>query len=693
MYNTASGVGSVKGPPTRSYIAVRTYNNDIFSYTSNIENISQTRVNYVTIGRLGPVPGATQDKCKAGNLLVENGRKLYPDSSPGVKTYMVGVFDSINSLNGYIDPNSSAFTPQNTDRPYYITSPGSNSVDILPDRGPPVYTSGVVYGQGALDISGAGRFHNDVRIDSTLHVAYIAGLQTMNISGDLTVGGNTILNGPLYSNNSTFLTNLYVTDLNLSGSEVINGNLTVGGITNLSTLNVANNLNVGGITNLSTLCVGGNAWVNSTLTAQSLNVSTNVNIVSSLSVGGNVTISSILNVYSTSYFHNNLTVLSSLIARNISSISTASFYGDVYIRGNIFIGGTGGTGLFFGNTGPTGPFGGPTGPQGNIGYTGPVGWTGPAGGPTGYTGPTGRTGATGFTGPTGHKGPTGIGFTGPQGIRGPAGPAGGPVGPTGPTGHWGPALFNLQEGNTATLITANSYTLTAMEEDVRSFEKYTTTDNGLVIQGQFPDAIVGTDILFVGSLVLPPPPAPPPPVPDTWGFIINAGGIYVQHGAYDITFVQLFVANTGFSIYFDGTNVNYYINGVLKCRKLYNNTLVLQFFSVPLKTPPLNPLSTVYLFQNINVYLTGLNRFGPTGLNNIYNVGSVNMSGGETGPGFIKKAVSITACLPSSKIFVTNSNQLNAGTIYSVENITNGSFKIVSNNINDTSDIMFLLLN
>ena len=103
--------------------------------------------------------------------------------------------------------------------------------------------------------------------------------------------------------------------------------------------------------------------------------------------------------------------------------------------------------------------------------------------------------------------------------------------------------------------------------------------------------------------------------------------------------------------------------------------------------------STVYLFQNINVYLTGLNRFGPTGLNNIYNVGSVNMSGGETGPGFIKKAVSITACLPSSKIFVTNSNQLNAGTIYSVENITNGSFKIVSNNINDTSDIMFLLLN
>ena len=79
MYNTANGVGSVKGPPTRSYIAVRTYNNDIFSYTTSTDNISRTRVNYVTTGRLGPVQGATAQNCKEGNLLVENGRKLYPD--------------------------------------------------------------------------------------------------------------------------------------------------------------------------------------------------------------------------------------------------------------------------------------------------------------------------------------------------------------------------------------------------------------------------------------------------------------------------------------------------------------------------------------------------------------------------------------------------------------------------------------
>ena len=676
MYNTATGVGSIKGPPTRSYIAVRTYNNDIFSYTTNTENISRTRVNYVTIGRLSPVPGATEDKCRAGNLLVENGRKLYPDSSPGIKTYMVGVFDTTNGIQGYIDPNSSAFTPQNTDRPYYITSPGSNSVDIQPDRGPPVYTSGVIYGQGALDVSGAGHFHNDVRIDSTLYVAYIDGLQTLTLPGNLTVDGSTILNGPLFANNSTYLNDLHITDLHLAGSQVIDGNLTVGGITNISTL-----------------CVGGNAWVNSTLTAHTLNVSTNANIVSSLSVGGNVTISSILNVYSTSYFHNNLTVLSSLIARNISSISTASFGGDVYIRGSIYVGGTGGTGLFGGYTGPTGPFGGPTGPQGETGPTGIQGIQGPAGGPTGYTGPTGRTGSTGFTGPRGLTGPTGFGFTGPRGIQGPVGPAGGPVGPTGPTGHWGPALFNLQEGNSASLITANSYTLTTIDDYVRSYEKFTTTDNGLVIQGQFPDEILNTDILFVGSLVLPPPPAPPPPLPDTWGFVINSTGIYVQHGVYDITFIQSYVADTVFSIYFDGVNANYYINGVLVAKKLYNNTQVLQFYSVPIKTPPLNtPLSESYIFQNIAVYITGVKGFGPTGLN-VYNVGSVNMAGGAVSGGFIKKTVSLTGCLPSSKIFITNSNQLSAGTIYSVENITNGSFKIVSNNTADTSDIMFLLLN
>jgi len=83
---------------------------------------------------------------------------------------MVSVYDAQNDLTGFIDPNSSAFVPQNTDRPYYITSPGSNSVDPTPDRAPPVYTRGNIFGQSNLDISGSAHFYSSLTVENGLTV-------------------------------------------------------------------------------------------------------------------------------------------------------------------------------------------------------------------------------------------------------------------------------------------------------------------------------------------------------------------------------------------------------------------------------------------------------------------------------------------------------------------------------------------
>ncbi len=134
--------------PKRSYIAMRAYNNDIFSYTTRIVN------NFETVGTLGAVAGATALTCPQGRILTETGRKLYPGANPGITELMVGVFDYATGLSGFIDPNSAAFTPQNADRPYYFTSPGSNSAEPDPDRAPPVFTRGDVLAQGNLDLSG-----------------------------------------------------------------------------------------------------------------------------------------------------------------------------------------------------------------------------------------------------------------------------------------------------------------------------------------------------------------------------------------------------------------------------------------------------------------------------------------------------------------------------------------------------------
>ena len=150
--------GAYDAMSRRSYIAIRPYNNDIFSYATSY-------VNNINVGTFSPVLTATAANCLQGAILIETGKKMYAGVQPGVSTYMVSVFDYANSLTGFIDPNSTAFTPQNTDRPYDIASPGRNSVDPYPDRAPPVFTRGNIFGNSNLDISGSAHIYGSLRVD------------------------------------------------------------------------------------------------------------------------------------------------------------------------------------------------------------------------------------------------------------------------------------------------------------------------------------------------------------------------------------------------------------------------------------------------------------------------------------------------------------------------------------------------
>ena len=139
--------------PRRTYISLRAYNNDFFSYST-----SRTLAMEI-VGSLGPVGGATPENCLKGAFLRETGKKLYPGVNPGITTYMVGVFDYSNNLHGFIDPNSPAFSPQHTDRTYIIDSPGysPNTVDTgvgRSDQGPPVFTRGEIIAQSNISIAG-----------------------------------------------------------------------------------------------------------------------------------------------------------------------------------------------------------------------------------------------------------------------------------------------------------------------------------------------------------------------------------------------------------------------------------------------------------------------------------------------------------------------------------------------------------
>jgi hypothetical protein len=202
--------------PRRSYIALRPYNNDFFSYATSLNAA------LVTVGTFSAVPGATGTNCLQGAILIETGKKLYAGVQPNVNTYMVSVFDYANGLTGFIDPNGSAFTPQNTDRPYTIASPGSNTADQYADRGPPVFTRGNIFGQSNLDISGSGKIYGFLQVD-TGRIVY----QGENIFGTANLFSNATVASTMTTSTLSVLTGKVLLNSRITGQATLGAGGTV----------------------------------------------------------------------------------------------------------------------------------------------------------------------------------------------------------------------------------------------------------------------------------------------------------------------------------------------------------------------------------------------------------------------------------------------------------------------------------
>ena len=151
--------------PRISYITTTAFQNDIFRYTTSVN--PQTFQTTGTLTSLATVGTGTAANCPANRILRENGKKLYPSGlyvannttygapNPGVTTYMVGVYDPVSFLSGFIDPNSKVFAPYNVDKPEYVARGINPNGNTEVDQGPPVYTLGTITG-GSTILSGAG---------------------------------------------------------------------------------------------------------------------------------------------------------------------------------------------------------------------------------------------------------------------------------------------------------------------------------------------------------------------------------------------------------------------------------------------------------------------------------------------------------------------------------------------------------
>ena len=247
-----------------------------------------------------------------------------------------------------------------------------------------------------------------------------------------------------------------------------------------------------------------------------------------------------------------------------------------------------------GITGPDGPASGITGEKGDLG---PTGVTGPTGdgitgatgdrGPTGVTGPTGPgiTGATGpgLTGPRGYTGPTGPGVTGPTGSTGSTGYTGS-TGPQGSTGVTGPTTFTWQAATYLQYV-GGGFTGTGYNNPVgynlpsfpspssvviheatgdaaMSVESYSPLTQGIVFQARLPavSALSGGNILFIGGNYF-------------WAQLTNTNKIlfyYTQSpSVYSVVpgaVLTTYTPGDMYQQYYDGTFVNFSINGVLQAR-------------------------------------------------------------------------------------------------------------------------------
>jgi len=282
----------------RSYITTAAFDQYFYTYTTYLENLE-------TKGRLTQVAGTDCTTCPAGRILRENGRKLYPKANPGVKYYMVGVYDSVTFLSGYIFPNANIFTIYNSDRPTYLREEddGGESTDGDSEGsideygglnyGPPVLTSGnVLSSDGFLGILSsintgdayAGSYmeynqpiveagvHYDLECPGTLpstltyatmypngtieSVTYVTDGYTQSSIVSITADGNIYNTGNVSTMGDTYI----------QGDELVQGNLST-----LGSAYIAGTLSTIGITSLSGGVRVGNGQTISKITAGAIN--------------------------------------------------------------------------------------------------------------------------------------------------------------------------------------------------------------------------------------------------------------------------------------------------------------------------------------------------------------------------------------------------------------------------------------
>jgi hypothetical protein len=96
----------------KTFLTCGAFNTKLLTYSTSVN--PQT---FQTVGTLTANTAATAANCPANRVLHANGRVLVPGANPGVNVPLIGVYDPISGLNGFIDATDPVFGTYNTNMP------------------------------------------------------------------------------------------------------------------------------------------------------------------------------------------------------------------------------------------------------------------------------------------------------------------------------------------------------------------------------------------------------------------------------------------------------------------------------------------------------------------------------------------------------------------------------------------------
>jgi hypothetical protein len=155
----------------KSLVSSAAFHNEFYTYTVG------TNANFQTVGTFSLVSGATASTCPAGRVLHLSGKKLFPDINPmntfvgvlAAKKFLVGVYDPISFLSGFVDPTSNTFAKFDQNLPNFFNL-GTAGSGVVPSLG----------GDG-VDVNVGGALNVTSRIAG--QVTLVAGVATVTVTG------------------------------------------------------------------------------------------------------------------------------------------------------------------------------------------------------------------------------------------------------------------------------------------------------------------------------------------------------------------------------------------------------------------------------------------------------------------------------------------------------------------------------